>query len=66
MPTITQPELTICPVTVGLPVVQAALSGYSDWAMRVIARRMGASYTLCEGMLEKYILDVSRGPKARR
>lgn len=66
MSTITQPNLNIGPVAVGFPVVQAALSGYSDWAMRVIARRLGASYTLCEVMLDKFILDVTRGPKSRR
>ncbi|MCE9545398.1 MAG: tRNA-dihydrouridine synthase family protein [Planctomycetia bacterium] len=66
MSTITQRELNIGPVAIGFPVVQAALSGYSDWAMRVIARRLGASYTLCEVMLDKFILDVTRGPKSRR
>ena len=35
--------------------MQAALSGYSDWAMRVIARRLGASYTLCEVMLDRFV-----------
>ena len=35
--------LKIGNVEIGFPVVQAALSGYSDWAMRMIARRMGAS-----------------------
>jgi tRNA-dihydrouridine synthase B len=37
--------------------VQAALSGYSDWPMRVIARRLGAPYTLCEVLLDKFVLD---------
>lgn len=46
------------------PVVQAALSGYSDWAMRVIARRLGAPYTLCEVLLDKLILQGGR--KTRR
>ena len=32
-------------VAIDFPVVQAALSGYSDWPMRVIARRLGAGYT---------------------
>ena len=36
------------------------LSGYSDTAMRLIARRMGASYTLCEVMLDKLILQVRK------
>jgi len=43
----TLPHLRIGAIDVGFPVVQAALSGYSDWAMRVIARRLGAPYTLC-------------------
>jgi nifR3 family TIM-barrel protein len=40
------------------PVVQAALSGYSDMPMRLIARRLGAPYTLCEVMLDKFIVDL--------
>jgi tRNA-dihydrouridine synthase B len=39
------------------PAVQAALSGYSDWPMRVIARRLGAPYTLCEVLLDRFVLD---------
>nr|NIP86004.1 tRNA-dihydrouridine synthase family protein [Planctomycetales bacterium] len=53
-------------VPIGFPVVQAALSGYSDWPMRLIARRLGAPYTICEVMLDKFVLEVSRGSKARR
>lgn len=53
-------------VLVDFPVVQAALSGYSDWPMRVIARRLGAPYTLGEVLLDKFILQVSKGPKAAR
>lgn len=51
-------ELTLGNVRVGFPVVQAALSGYSDTAMRVIARRLGASYSLCEVMLDYFVLQV--------
>lgn len=47
-------------VTVDFPVVQAALSGYSDWPMRVIARRLGAPYTLCEVMLDKFLVQVKQ------
>lgn len=50
--------LTIGNVSVGFPVVQAALSGYSDWAMRRIAREQGAAYTLCEVMLDQFLLNV--------
>ncbi len=51
--------LQIGSVPIGFPVVQAALSGYSDWPMRVLARRLGASYTLCEVMLDKFLVDVN-------
>src|SRR3954452_25500219 len=51
-------ELSIGPKQLDFPVVQAALSGYSDMPMRVIARRLGASYTLCEVMLDKFIIAL--------
>ena len=38
-----------------LPVVQAALSGYSDWPMRAIARKLGAPYTICEVMIDTFV-----------
>lgn len=56
--------LAIGGVQIGFPVVQAALSGYSDLAMRVIARRLGASYTLCEVVLDRLVLQA--GKKTRR
>ena len=49
------PTLRIGPIELDFPVVQAALSGYSDWAMRVVARRLGAPYTLCEVMLDRFV-----------
>jgi len=60
------PPLKLGNVEIGFPLVQAALSGYSDWPMRVIARRLGAPYTICEVMLDKFVLEVTRGNKARR
>jgi nifR3 family TIM-barrel protein len=54
------PTLRFDHLTIGFPVVQAALSGYSDSAMRVIARRLGASYTLCEVMLDQFLLAVKQ------
>lgn len=51
-------ELRIGPLQLDFPAVQAALSGYSDTAMRLIARRLGAPYTLCEVMLDKFVLQV--------
>lgn len=50
--------LKIGGVTLGFPVVQAALSGYSDWPMRLLARRFGASYSLCEVMLDQFLVSL--------
>jgi tRNA-dihydrouridine synthase B len=63
---ISLPPLRIGPIEIGFPVVQAALSGYSDWPMRVIARRLGASYTLGEVLLDQFVVNVTKGPKAKR
>lgn len=57
--------LKIGAVDIGFPVVQAALSGYSDWAMRVIARRMGASYSLCEVMLDQFLVSLKDRQRTR-
>lgn len=57
--------LRLGPIEIGFPVVQAALSGYSDWAMRVIARRLGAPYTLCEVMLDQFILQAGHTKRNR-
>lgn len=54
------PALRLGSVEVGFPVVQAALSGYSDGAMRIVARRLGAAYTLCEVLLDRIVLEGSR------
>ena len=59
------PSLKIGPITLGFPVVQAALSGYSDTAMRVIARRLGASYTVCEVMLDQFVVAVKNRARNR-
>ena len=57
--------LQIGNVPIGFPVVQAALSGYSDWAMRLIARRMGASYSLCEVMLDQFLVSLKDRKKTQ-
>jgi nifR3 family TIM-barrel protein len=59
------PHLKIGNVDVGFPVVQAALSGYSDMAMRVIARKLGASYSLCEVVLDQTVLQAGKKLKKR-
>ncbi len=52
------PHLRFGSVDIGFPIVQAALSGYSDWPMRVVARRLGAPYTLCEVMLDQFLVQM--------
>src|SRR3990170_167885 len=58
-------ELRIGPLRLDFPVVQAALSGYSDMPMRLLARRHGAPYTLCEVMLDKLIVELKMRRRTR-
>ncbi len=57
--------LKIGGLEIGFPVVQAALSGYSDWPMRLIAREMGASYSLCEVMLDQFLVALKDRERTR-
>ncbi|MFN5757043.1 MAG: tRNA dihydrouridine synthase [Planctomycetia bacterium] len=50
-------------VQLASPVVQAALSGYSDLPMRVLARHYGAAYTLCEVLLDTFIAVIGTNRK---
>src|SRR6187549_438395 len=59
-------DLHIGALEIGFPVVQAALSGYSDWPMRVIARRHGASYAVCEVMLDQFLVTVKENRNRNR
>lgn len=59
------PSLRIGSVPIGFPVVQAALSGYSDGPMRIVARRLGAPYTLAEVMIDKFILELKNRTRTR-
>ncbi len=54
------------PVEIAFPVALAAMSGYSDWPTRVIARRLGAGYTIGEVLLDQFIINVTKGRKAKR
>lgn len=58
--------LSIGPIQLSLPVVQAALSGYSDWPMRAVARRMGAPYTVCEVMIDHFVTSLKDREKTKR
>ncbi len=59
------PHLQIGKLDLGFPVVQAALSGYSDWPMRMLAREYGASYSLCEVMLDQFLVAMKDRAKNR-
>jgi nifR3 family TIM-barrel protein len=50
--------LSIGGIPIGFPAVQAALSGYSDGPMRIVARRLGAGYTLAEVMIDRFVMDL--------
>lgn len=52
--------LRIGPLQLEFPVVQAALSGYSDGPMRRIARRLGAPYALHEVVLDQTVLQPGK------
>ncbi len=47
-------------IELDVPFVQAALSGYSDLAMRRVARRCGAPYAINEVMLDKIVNQPGR------
>ena len=58
-----QQKLKLGSLSLDSQIVQAALSGYSDLPMRVMARRFGASYTLCEVMLDQFLARVGTSRK---
>jgi nifR3 family TIM-barrel protein len=55
--------LKIGSLQIDVPFVQAALSGYSDYPMRRLARRHGAVYTLSEARLDRLIIQPGRKRK---
>lgn len=50
--------LQIGSIKLELPVIQAALSGYSDWPMRATARWLGAPYTIAEVMVDSFVTTL--------
>ena len=48
--------LTIGPLNIQLPVIQAALSGFSDRPMRIVARRYGANFAMAEVVLDELVV----------
>jgi tRNA-dihydrouridine synthase B len=44
-----------------MPAMQAGLAGYSDMAMRVVARRRGCPYAVTEALLDQVLLRGGKG-----
>jgi len=57
--------LQIGSVSIGFPVVQAALSGYSDSPMRIVARRLGAPYALAEVLIDRFLNTLKNRQRTR-
>ncbi len=57
--------LRLVPWTSGFLSSRLRLSGYSDWPMRMLAREHGASYTLCEVMLDQFLVSFKDREKNR-
>ena len=56
-------RLSIGGIPLASPFVQAALSGYSDRAMRILARRHGAAYAIGEVLLDQFVSTAKSGRK---
>src|SRR3954469_23066859 len=53
--------MRIGPIQLPTPFCQAGLAGYSDRAMRVVARRRGCPYAVTEAMLDTILLSGGQG-----
>ena len=58
--------LQIGPHCIASPLAQAALSGYSDGPMRLLARRFGASYALAEVLIDRFAVEAQSESFVRR
>ena len=52
---------TIGKVTLDAPFFQAGLAGYSDAAMRLVARQHGCPYAITEAMLDHFLVNGGKG-----
>src|SRR5689334_15702324 len=52
---------TIGPISLPTPFCQAGLAGYSDRAMRLVARRRGCPYAVTEALLDVILLNGGEG-----
>lgn len=53
--------MRIGPVELPIPFMQAGLAGYSDRAMRLVARRRGCPYAVTEALLDTLMLQGGQG-----
>src|SRR4029077_17553529 len=53
--------MNIGPIELRTPFVQAGLAGYSDRAMRLVARRRGCPYAVTEALLDVIMLNGGEG-----
>src|SRR5689334_13877005 len=53
--------MQIGPIQLAQPFCQAGLAGYSDRAMRVVARRRGCPYAVTEALLDVILLNGGKG-----
>ena len=54
------------PITLDAPMMQAGLAGYSDRAMRLVARRRGCPYAVTEAILDRTLLAMIRRLRFRK
>src|ERR671938_255066 len=53
--------MRIGPITLDQPFCQAGLAGYSDRAMRIVARRRGCPYAVTEALLDTILCNGGEG-----
>jgi nifR3 family TIM-barrel protein len=53
--------MRIGPIELAMPFCQAGLAGYSDRAMRLVARRRGCPYAVTEALLDVILLNGGEG-----
>jgi nifR3 family TIM-barrel protein len=58
-----QIRMQIGPIQLAAPFCQAGLAGYSDRAMRLVARRRGCAYAVTEALLDTILLSGGLGLK---
>ncbi|MBB6430833.1 tRNA dihydrouridine synthase [Algisphaera agarilytica] len=57
------PPLSLGGVAIDAPFYQAGLAGYSDAAMRMVARKHGSPYCITEAMLDAFLIAGGKGLK---